>query len=67
VPIILDPQLLTVAQVAELCACSQDTIRRRIREGDLPAVRLGAGGRKHLRVDPADLELWLFGEPEDAA
>jgi excisionase family DNA binding protein len=36
--VITVPALLSVAHVAELLDCSSRTIRRRIDEGDLPAV-----------------------------
>jgi excisionase family DNA binding protein len=35
---------LTVAQVAAELGCSEPTVRRRIRAGELPAVRLGPRG-----------------------
>jgi excisionase family DNA binding protein len=44
------PTVLSVAHVAELLACSTTTVRRRIAEGDLPAVR-DASGRLVVRGD----------------
>ena len=41
--------LLTVAQVAQLDACSEKTVRRAIASGLLSALRVGPGGRL-LRV-----------------
>ena len=38
---------------------SEATIRRRIRAGDIPAVRLG-GPRTSLRVSRRELEAWLW-------
>ena len=35
--------LLTVAEVAQRLRCSEPTVRRRIREGQIPAVKLGEG------------------------
>jgi len=44
------PALLSVAHVARLLDCSPRTVRRRIDEDDLPAVRDG-GGRLAVRGD----------------
>ena len=57
-------ELLTVAEAAMLCGCSAPTIRRRIREGELPAVQLGGPG-KALRVPRAGLQAWLWSEPSE--
>jgi excisionase family DNA binding protein len=43
--------LLTVAEVTELVRCSEPTVRRRIRAGELAAVRLGEG--RAIRVSRA--------------
>ena len=51
--------LLTVAETAMLCCCSAPTVRRRIHEGELPAVQLGAPG-KALRVRRDELDAWLM-------
>ncbi|TSA81441.1 helix-turn-helix domain-containing protein [Deinococcus detaillensis] len=44
--------LLTIAEVAQLLHLSDDTVRRQIKEGDLPAIRLGTTpkGRARYRV-----------------
>ena len=44
--------LLTISEVAELLHLSDDTVRRQIKEGDLPAVRLGTTpkGRARYRI-----------------
>jgi excisionase family DNA binding protein len=52
-------ELLTVAEAAMLCGCSAPTIRRRIREGELPAVQLGGPG-KGLRIPKQGLQAWLW-------
>lgn len=46
------PTLLTIPEVARLLHVSGDTVRRQIREGDLPAVRIGTtpAGRPRYRV-----------------
>ena len=38
-------RLLTVARVAELCDCSEKTVRRAIRQGRLASRRIGRGVR----------------------
>lgn len=46
--------MLSVAQVAERRGVCVETVRRAIRSGQLPAVRIGS----RLRIDPADLDRW---------
>ena len=57
-------EYLTVAEVAELVRCSEPTVRRRIREGELPAVQLGGPGSA-VRVPRAGLEAWLWSPADD--
>jgi len=45
------PEFLTVAEVASLWAVSSDTVRRQIKAGLLPAVRIGRAIR--VRKDAA--------------
>jgi excisionase family DNA binding protein len=40
-----DRQLLTVRQVATLDSCSEKTVRRAIKAGLLPVIRVGPGGK----------------------
>lgn len=49
-------RLLTVSQVAKACALSELTVRRWIRIGHLPCVRLGPGRKCRVRVRASDLE-----------
>lgn len=52
------PQYLTIGQVAQMLSVSGKTIQRRIRSGELRAVRLrGAsdGGRQTILIDQADV------------
>ena len=44
--------LLTIAEAAQLLRLSDDTVRRQIKEGDLPAIRLGTTpkGRARYRI-----------------
>jgi excisionase family DNA binding protein len=51
-------ELLTVAEVAERLHCSKPTVRRCIRDGELPAVRLGGAGSA-VRIPARALEAWL--------
>ena len=43
--------VLTVAQVAKVLQCSEKTVRRRLNDGSLPAVRIG----RLLRIPAAAL------------
>ena len=53
---------LSVGEVALHLRCSEETIRRLIRSGSLPAARLG-GRNAALRVPTAALRHWLWAEP----
>jgi excisionase family DNA binding protein len=48
--------------VADRLRSSEHTIRRLIRRGDLPALRVG---QQH-RLDGEELERWLYGDPPPA-
>jgi excisionase family DNA binding protein len=50
--------LLTVHEVAERLRSGEHTIRRLIRSGELPALRVG----QQYRIDGDELERWLFSE-----
>ena len=50
--------LLRVRDAAEHANVSERTIRRLIRKGALPALRVGA----QVRIDADELEAWLYGE-----
>jgi len=52
---------LSVAEVAAELGCSEPTVRRRIRTGELPPVKLGEGRNSAVRVPRAGLEAWLWG------
>jgi excisionase family DNA binding protein len=56
---------LTVAEVAEELRCSEPTIRRRIRDGELPAVKLGAGRNAAIRIPCAGLDAWLWPDSKE--
>jgi excisionase family DNA binding protein len=50
---------LTVGQVAEKLAVSELTVRRRIADGEIPAVRLSTHRRAAVRIPADGLEAWL--------
>jgi excisionase family DNA binding protein len=58
--------LLTIDEVAKLLRLSRVTIERRVRSGEIPAVRTGRKGSK-IRIDRRELERWLYSNPGDAA
>jgi excisionase family DNA binding protein len=55
-------RLLTLDQVAERCQLSRRTVERLVAAALLPALKVGHS----VRVDPAELERWLFADEEDA-
>lgn len=57
----IEPALLRLEQVASRLAVSPSTVRRLIRRGDLPVVRVG----RQLRVRPADLADFIQSHTED--
>jgi excisionase family DNA binding protein len=57
-------RLLTVEQVARIVSTSTSTVRRWIREGQLPAVQLGGPGHS-IRVAEEELRDWLFQDRGD--
>ena len=48
-------KLLTLPEVVDALKVSESTVRRRIREGSLTAIRVG----RQLRVRPEDLDAFL--------
>ena len=50
-----DSQLLTLQEAADVVGCHYQTLYRRVRKGEVPA--LVAGGS--YRIRPADLEAWM--------
>lgn len=59
------PAYLTTKEVALELRQHPETIRRKIREGVIPAVRTG-DGRSAIRVDRLEFEAWLYREPPSA-
>jgi excisionase family DNA binding protein len=58
---------LTVAETADLLGVHQNTVRRKIAVGELPAVQLGGPG-SHIRIPREAFQAWLWsgGETADA-
>jgi excisionase family DNA binding protein len=52
-----DPRFLSVYETARYCRRSEETIRRKIRAGEIAAVRLGVYGP--LRIPSSELERHL--------
>jgi excisionase family DNA binding protein len=61
-----ESELLTVREVADRLRVSIDTVRRYIRRGDIPVVRLGAGVAPPIRVRTEALADFI-GESHDEA
>jgi excisionase family DNA binding protein len=55
-------KLLTVSEVMMMCHCSASTIRRRIGDGSLRAVRLGKSRNCAIRIPHSALDEWLHRE-----
>jgi excisionase family DNA binding protein len=56
-------EFLCVGEVALRLRQSEATVRRKIREGSIPALKIGTGPRAAIRVDSDELERWLYGIP----
>lgn len=52
---ILPTRMLTIDEVAEVLNLTVDTVRRLVRNGVIPAVKIGTASNSPLRVNPADL------------
>ena len=53
-------ELLTVEETARRLGVSTITIRRHIRDGSIPAVRLGYSPASPLRIPADTLVAWLY-------
>ena len=60
-------ELLTVDETARMLGVSPATVRRRIRAGEIPALKLGRGPAAPVRVDADELREWLYANPEGVA
>jgi excisionase family DNA binding protein len=52
--------LLTIPEVASRLSVSTSTVRRLVSKGEIPAVRLGSSPASSIRIDPAELNNWLY-------
>jgi excisionase family DNA binding protein len=60
-------EFLTVAEAADLLGVKHQTVRRKIRAGEIPAVQLGGPG-SHIRIPRAAFDAWLWsGGTADAS
>jgi excisionase family DNA binding protein len=57
-------EYLKVFEVAEELRCSEPTVRRRIRSGELAAVKLGTGRNSAIRIPRTALGARLTPTPE---
>src|SRR5215208_2031300 len=62
-PINNEPKLLTTAQVAARLGQTEESVRGRLRSGELPGLKLGAGRRAHYRIIESEFKDWLYGAP----
>jgi excisionase family DNA binding protein len=60
-------KLLTIGEVALRLRQAETTVRRKISQGDIPAVKIGVGSHAPIRVSAAELERWLYGDDPKAA
>jgi len=56
------PQMLHIKEAAALLRCSPETVRRRVRAGQIPATRLGPAGSA-IRIPADALNAWLWAGP----
>lgn len=55
-------QHIPISEAASKLACSEDTVRRMIKAGKLPALRLG-GSNGAIRIDEHEITLRLSMQP----
>jgi excisionase family DNA binding protein len=58
-----DPRFLSVYETARYCRQSEETIRRKIRAGEIDAVRLGVHGPLRVPADALEQHLRPALEP----
>jgi excisionase family DNA binding protein len=58
----MSTRYLTVKQTCDLLGLAEVTVRRKIRDGTIPAVRLTRHGRGALRVPEHELHARLEGQ-----
>ena len=62
-----EPKLLTTLQVARRLGQTEESVRRKLRSGQIPCLKIGAGPRAQYRIVESEFQAWLYGAPEDAA
>jgi excisionase family DNA binding protein len=60
-------KLLTVGEVALRLRQAETTVRRKIAEGEIPAVKIGAGPRAPIRVPLEEFQAWLFASDSQSS
>ncbi len=53
-------ELFSPAQVAQILGLNVETVRQRIRSGEIRATPIGTGPRPHLRVSTGDVRDYLL-------
>ena len=53
------PRLWTIPEVAQYLGVHEHTVRRKIADGQLPAIKLGDEPRNAIRVSETALTHWL--------
>lgn len=61
------PDLLTVREVAELCAVRPGTVYEWVATGRIPHYKLGGTSASSVRFDRADVLAWLDAGRREAA
>jgi excisionase family DNA binding protein len=56
-------RLMRVREVAAELDQSVSAVYRKVKNGEIPAVRLGSSPRSPLRIERDELDLWLFRQP----
>jgi excisionase family DNA binding protein len=59
-------EFLTVAQAADRLGVTHQTVRRKIAQGELPAVQLGGPG-SHIRIPRDAFNAWLWSAGVETA
>lgn len=52
-------RLLTTQEAADYLNLAPETVRQKVREGDIPAIKLGSSASSHLRFRRSELDRWI--------